>query len=282
MASLSGAQHCRVARPSLSHHSWLKAAACTSLWADMKGPHFCPHGLLGRAEPSTLWAAACCEDTSGACGMQVQVLGNARLSIPTSPEVWAQQGTQPHEDAVPQQCFNSGGLLRAWIPRDAPEVSLDQTGQRFPCTSHTDVISRAKPCFCQQQWRERAPQPHQCSCQGQAGCGRGEPSVEMAFLGGGCQQQEVSLMHLPLCPCPDDELPLEGGERTTSPPCQLGKPHPGDARMCCIPLPRQLTSYAAEAGVCGVMPHESRTASDLSVTGTGRDQRGTVRAELLG
>lgn len=68
----------------------------------------------------------------------------------------------------------------------------------------------------------------------------------------------------------------------TSPPCQLGKPHPGDARMCCIPLPRQLTSYAAEAGVCGVMPHESRTASDLGVTGTGRDQRGTVRAEPLG
>lgn len=80
-------------------------------------------------------------------------------------------------------------------------------------------------------------------------------------------------MHLPLCPCLDDELPRKGGERTTSPPCQLGKPHPSNARMCCIPLPRQLTSYDAEAGVCGVMPHESRKSSDLSVTGTGKEQR---------
>lgn len=80
-------------------------------------------------------------------------------------------------------------------------------------------------------------------------------------------------MHLPLCPCLDDELPQKGGERTTSPPCQLGKPHPSNARMCCIPLPRQLTSYDAGAGVCGVMPHESRKSSDLSVTGTGKEQR---------
>lgn len=200
MASLPGAQHCRVARPSLSHHSWMKAAACTSLWADMKSPHFCPHRILGRAEPSSLWAAACCGDTSGACGMQVQVLVSARLSIPTSPEVWSQQGTQPHEDALPQQCFSSGGLLRARIPRDAP--GMDQTGQRFPCTSHADVISRAKLCFCQQQWRERAPQLHQCSCQGQAGCGRGEPSVEMAFPGGGCQQREAFINASPAVSLP--------------------------------------------------------------------------------
>lgn len=90
----------------------------------------------------------------------------------------------------------------------------------------------------------------------------------------------LSLMQLPLCPCPDDELPRKEAERTTSPPCQLGKPHPSDARMCCIMLPRQLASYDAEAGGCGVMPHESRESSDLSVMGTDKEQRCACRGRL--
>lgn len=80
--------------------------------------------------------------------------------------------------------------------------------------------------------------------------------------------RRLALTHLPLCPCPDDELPREGGERTTSPPCQLGKPRPGDARMCCIALPRQLASHDAEAGECGVTAHESHGSSDLGPTWT--------------
>lgn len=67
----------------------------------------------------------------------------------------------------------------------------------------------------------------------------------------------------------------------TSPPCQLGKPRPSDARMCCIALPRQLTSYDAEAGGCGVMPHESHASSDLSVMVT-KSRDVLVRAELPG
>lgn len=85
--------------------------------------------------------------------------------------------------------------------------------------------------------------------------------------------RRLVLTHLPLCPCPDDELPREGGERTTSPPCQLGKPRPGDARMCCIALPWQLASHDAEAGECGVTAHESRGSSDLGPMRTDKEQR---------
>jgi len=101
------------------------------------------------------------------------------------------------------------------------------------------------------------------------------------FQGGRCQLRRLLLTRLPLRPCPDDELPRKGGERTTSPPCQLGEPHPSGARMCCIALPRQLTSYDAEAGGCGVMPHESCRSSDLGVMGTDKEQRCARQGRVL-
>lgn len=88
---------------------------------------------------------------------------------------------------------------------------------------------------------------------------------------------KISVMHLLLCYSLDDELPLKRGEMTTSPPCQFGKPQPNDARMCCIMLPWQLTSYNTRAGIRGVMPHES---SELSVTGRDKEQR--YAPDLLG
>jgi len=146
-----------------------------------------------------------------------------------------------------------------------------------PSRSSADAIDRAKLCTCQQQRRVRGPQLDLYSCRGQAGCGwrviLGEKDLSRRVREVDIGSGRLSLMHLPLCPCPDDELPQKGGERMTSPPCQLGKPHPSDARMCCIALPRQLTSYDAEAGVRRVMPHESRESSDLSVMGTDKEQR---------
>lgn len=127
--------------------------------------------------------------------MQVQVLVNAGLSIPTSPEACSQQGTQPHEDALPWQQFSSGGLFWAQFPRDTPGVSLDQTGQRFP---------RHKPCRC--HWQGQALiLPAEVEGEGTSaglaqllGTGRmqpaGDPWQRGPFQegeGGGCQQREA-------------------------------------------------------------------------------------------
>lgn len=78
-----------------------------------------------------------------------------------------------------------------------------------PSTSRADAIGRAKLCSCS-QWG-KGPRLDSHSCRGQAGCGRwvilGEEGLSRrareADVGGG----RLSLMHLPLCPCPDDELP---------------------------------------------------------------------------